>query len=165
MMPSSIGKVYILCLFIVTVCTFKTILQRIVMIYAYMHIWVNFPRTGKMVKLWHFLIFFLELCCDQTVWFFFNFSQLFWKVEKKSVWSQQSSKKIKKMSHIDHFPRPWEIDPYAIYACIMIHIDMSLYVWRYILWMPRLPGSQGHQPLCLHWNLLAWDHIVCTEIG
>ena len=28
--------------------------------------WVNFPRTGKVVKMWHFL----ELCCDQAVWFF-----------------------------------------------------------------------------------------------
>ena len=25
-------------------------------------IWVNFLRTGKMVKMWHFL-FFLEHCC------------------------------------------------------------------------------------------------------
>ena len=29
-------------------------------------IWVNFPRTGKIVKMWHFFIF-LELCCYQTV--------------------------------------------------------------------------------------------------
>ena len=34
---------------------------------------INFPRPGKMVKMWHFLIF-LELCCDQTVWFFQIFS-------------------------------------------------------------------------------------------
>ena len=37
------------------------------------YIWVNFPRTGKMVKMWHFLIF-SDLCCDQTVWFFQLFS-------------------------------------------------------------------------------------------
>ena len=41
------------------------------------NIWVNFPRTGKMVKMWHFFI--LELCCDQTVWFF----QLFLIVLKR----------------------------------------------------------------------------------
>ena len=41
------------------------------------HIWVTFPRTGKMVEMWHFFIF-LELCCDQTV-LFFIFSQLFWR--------------------------------------------------------------------------------------
>ena len=41
------------------------------------HIWVNFFRTVKMVKMWHFFIF-LELCCDQTVWVF-HFSQLLWR--------------------------------------------------------------------------------------
>ena len=28
-------------------------------------IWVNFPWTGKMVKMWHFFNF--ELCCDYTL--------------------------------------------------------------------------------------------------
>ena len=51
------------------------------------HIWVNFPRTGKMVKLWHFS-FFLELCCDQTVWFFQLFSAVlkrFCPLDSKNV--------------------------------------------------------------------------------
>ena len=38
-------------------------------------IWVNFPRTGKMVKMWHFF-------CSSAVtkrFDLFNFSQLFWR--------------------------------------------------------------------------------------
>ena len=37
-------------------------------------IWINFSRTRKMVKMWHFFLFFFELCCDQTVWLFLLFS-------------------------------------------------------------------------------------------
>ena len=36
---------------------------RFVSYIAEMRIWVNFPRTEKMVKMW----LFLELCCHQTV--------------------------------------------------------------------------------------------------
>ena len=38
------------------------------------HTWVRFPRTGKMVKMWHFFNFFLKLCCDHTVIFFSTLS-------------------------------------------------------------------------------------------
>ena len=41
------------------------------------NIWVNFPRTGKMVKMWHFFIF-----CGFAVtkrFDLFNCSQLFWR--------------------------------------------------------------------------------------
>ena len=38
-----------------------------------MHIWVRFPRTGKMSNMWHFFLF-LTLYCDQTVGFFQVFS-------------------------------------------------------------------------------------------
>ena len=31
------------------------------------HIWVIFPRTGKMSKMCPFFLFFLKLHCDQTV--------------------------------------------------------------------------------------------------
>ena len=62
--------------------------------YPYMqknHIWVNFPRTGKMVKMWHFFNFF-ELCCDQMVWYFQLFATVpkrfcLWHSKKISFWS------------------------------------------------------------------------------
>ena len=41
--------------------------------HPYPFIWVNFPKTGKIVKMWHSLTF-LELCCDQTAWFVQLFS-------------------------------------------------------------------------------------------
>ena len=37
------------------------------------HIWVSFPQTGKMSKLWH-LFYFLKLYCDQTFLIFQLFS-------------------------------------------------------------------------------------------
>ena len=46
-----------------------------------------------------------------------NKKNLFRTVEKswisRTVWSQRSSKNYEKMPHFDHFPRPWEIDPYV----------------------------------------------------
>ena len=50
-------------------------------------IWANFPRTGKMVKMWHFFIL-LKLYCDQTVWFFQLFSAVlkrFCPLDSKNV--------------------------------------------------------------------------------
>ena len=41
------------------------------------HIWVNFPRTGKMVEIWHFSIFWSSAVTKRFD--FFNFSQLFWR--------------------------------------------------------------------------------------
>ena len=42
------------------------------------NIWVNFPRTGKMVKMWHLFIFWSSAATKQFD--FLNFSQLFWRV-------------------------------------------------------------------------------------
>ena len=45
---------------------------------------------------------------------FFDSSQLSWRDFNRgiqTIWSQQSSKKIKKMPHFDHFHHPGEIDP------------------------------------------------------
>ena len=40
-----------------------------------------------------------------------------WK--NRTIWSQQSSPKNKRMPHFDHFPRPGEIGPY-VHMCIAI---------------------------------------------
>ena len=44
-------------------------------LYMVMIIWVNFPRTGKMGKMWH-LYFFWSSAVTKRFDFFFNFSQL-----------------------------------------------------------------------------------------
>ena len=37
---------------------FEILQQCLQQLYHRSHIWVNFPRTGKMVKMWHFFYFF-----------------------------------------------------------------------------------------------------------
>ena len=39
-------------------------------------IWVSLPRTGKTSKIWHIILYFLKLHCDQTAWFFQVFSTI-----------------------------------------------------------------------------------------
>ena len=60
-----------------------------------------------------------------------NGQNLFRTVEKswknQTVWSQQSSKNIKKMPHFDHFFRPGEIDPYVILEELVLFVEVYVY--------------------------------------
>ena len=62
---------------------------------------------------------FFYLCCDQTVWSFQLFPTVlkrFFPLDPKNVFVLVLAhlEPELELPHIDHFPRPGEIDPYAI---------------------------------------------------
>ena len=63
-----------------------------------------------------------DLLGQKKVFLESNRQNLFRIVEKswknQTFWSQQSSNFFLKLSHFDHFPRPGEIDPYAVMQSI-----------------------------------------------
>ena len=69
--------------FVYSIYTEAKLLQRTIKHISIAYIWVNFPRIGKMVKMWHFFYFFGALLWPNGLIFstFLNGSEEFLPVE------------------------------------------------------------------------------------
>ena len=97
-----------------------------------------------------------------------------WKKLKKSnrLVTAELQKKIKKMSHVDHFPRPGEIDPMSFYIfSLFVHVpDAQLSFWEMsgsIDWRARkirrniMEGGISRDQIEIYLSYSRDEHKIC----